>query len=67
MDQVVRAVVWIALFGGTGAVVVMALPRIVIWSLEVIEGIHVRRSRAKSLRGPARETPKSAVEPSKSG
>ena len=63
MDQIVRAIVGIALFGGTGAVVLMALPKIVVWCLEVMNVIHVSRSRKKTLLAPQGDTPGAVARP----
>lgn len=45
MDEIVRNAVRVALFGGTGAVIVMVLPRIVIVCLEIVGQVHARRLR----------------------
>ncbi len=63
MDHVVRTIVWIALFGGTGAVILVTLPRVVIWCLEIVESFHKARSQKKALNSPHKgpqETPQSA-------
>jgi len=68
MDQLVRAVLWIALFVGTGTVVVMVLPRIVINCLEMVAYFHARKARRKALlsphasrRAPAQARPQRSV------
>jgi len=43
MDHVVRTIVWLALFGGTGVVILIALPQVVIWCLEIVETIQKTR------------------------
>jgi hypothetical protein len=63
MDQVVRVIVGVALFGGTGAVVLIALPKIVVWCLEIIDVSHVSRSRKKTLLAPQGDTPGSVAQP----
>ena len=63
MDHVVRTIVWIALFGGTGAVILVTLPRVVIWCLEIVETFQKARSRKKALNTPHKspqETPQPA-------
>jgi hypothetical protein len=60
MDGVVRTIVWLALFGGTGVVILIELPQIVIWCLEIVEAIQKARSRKRTLLAPhtkPRETP----------
>ena len=52
MDHVVRTIVWIALFGGTGVVVLATLPHVVIWCLEIVENFQKTRSRSKTLNAP---------------
>jgi hypothetical protein len=52
MDHVVRTIVWIALFGGTGAVILFTLPRVVIWCLEIVESFQKARSQKKALNAP---------------
>lgn len=49
MDQIVRTVVWISLFGGTGVVLLIVLPRIVIRCLEIVESIQITRTHRKNL------------------
>jgi hypothetical protein len=66
MDHVVRTVVWAALFGGTGAVIVLALPRIVIWFLEIIDSIRRTRSHKKTLLAPRGDTHRAVGHPPKS-
>ncbi len=66
MDQIVRTVVGAALFGGTGAVIVMALPRIVIWLLESIDSVRRTRSHKKTLLAPREDTHRAVVHPPKS-
>jgi hypothetical protein len=63
MDHVVRTIVWIALFGGTGAVILVTLPRVVIWCLEIVDTFQKARSQKKALNTPhtgPQETPQSA-------
>jgi hypothetical protein len=60
MDHVVRTIVWLALFGGTGVVILIALPQVVIWCLEIVETIQKTRSHKKALHAPHKhpqETP----------
>ena len=60
MDHLVRTIVWVALFGGTGVVILVALPQVVIWCLEIAENIQKTRSRKKALHASHRapqETP----------
>ena len=57
MDQLVRAIVWIALFGGTGVVIVVTLPQIVIWCLEIVENFQKTKSRRKALLTPHKNPP----------
>lgn len=37
MDNIVETVVWVALVAGTAAVLLIELPRICIWCLEIVE------------------------------
>jgi hypothetical protein len=61
MDQFVRIVVGVALFGGTGIVVLMALPKIVVWCLEIVDAVQVSRSRRRTLLAPHGDAPGCAV------
>jgi hypothetical protein len=56
MDEIVRTVVFVSLFGGTSVVLLMILPQIVIRCLQIIEGIQRLRAERRSLfaRPPAR-------------
>lgn len=60
MDQVIKIAVWIALFGGTGCVIVMVLPRIVIACLEIVGSVHARRARGARFSPGARSRHKPA-------
>ncbi len=63
MDQFVRVIVWIALFGGTGAVVLMILPRIVVWCLEIVDGIQITRSNRRALMARRSDSPEPLTHP----
>ena len=56
MDHVVRIVVWVALFGGSGAILLMALPKIVVSCLEIVNALQISRSRRKTLLAPHGDT-----------
>lgn len=62
MDHVVRTIVWIALFGGTGVVILVTLPRVVIWCLEIVETFQKTRSRKKALNA-AQTNPQESPQP----
>jgi hypothetical protein len=49
MDHIVRTIVWVALFGGTGVVILITLPQVVIWCLEIVESIQNTKSHRKTL------------------
>jgi hypothetical protein len=57
MDHFVRTIVWIALFGGTGAVILVTLPRVVIWCLEIVETFQKVRSQKRALHTPHKNPP----------
>ena len=60
MDHVVQTIMWVALFGGTGVVILVALPQVVIWCLEIVENIQKTRSSKNALHAShtdAQETP----------
>jgi len=52
MDHLVRTIVAIALFGGTGIVILLTLPQVVIWCLEIVENFQKTKSRKKALNAP---------------
>ena len=49
MDSVVETIVWVALLGGTGIILLLQLPRIVIWCLEIVERLQKVRFHRKML------------------
>ena len=49
MDSVVETVVWVALIAGTAAVLLIELPRICIWCLEIVERAQKVRFHKKLL------------------
>ena len=49
MDSVVETVVWAALIAGTAAVLLIELPRICIWCLEIVERAQKVRFHKKLL------------------
>jgi hypothetical protein len=63
MDQIVRTIMWIALFGGTGAVILVALPQVVIWCLEIVEGIQKAKSQRKALLASSKAADEAAQAP----
>jgi hypothetical protein len=56
MDDVMRTMVWVALFGGTGVVLVMVLPRIVIGCLEIVQHVHARNAHRRESSLPRRRS-----------
>lgn len=49
MDSIVETVVWVALVAGTAAVLLIELPRICIWCLEIVERMQNVRIHKKLL------------------
>jgi hypothetical protein len=49
MDNIVETVVWVALVAGTAAVLLIELPRICIWCLEIVERAQNIRFHKKLL------------------
>jgi hypothetical protein len=49
MDNLVETVVWVALVAGTAAVLLIELPRICIWCLEIVEKAQNIRIHKKVL------------------
>ncbi len=60
MDNIVETVVWVALVAGTAAVLLIELPRICIWCLEIVERTQNVRIHKRLLhRKPTKDEPQS--------
>ena len=49
MDNIVGTVVWVTLVGGVVSVILIELPRIVVWCLELVEKYQRLKSRRTVL------------------
>ena len=49
MENYIGTLVWVALVGGVVSVILIELPRIVVWCLELVEKYHKLKSRRTVL------------------
>lgn len=59
MEGILGPVIWVALVGGVASVILIELPQIVVWCLELVERYHNFKARRSYLgeRGAQADTP----------